>query len=53
MGGGKESPLCAWAAKTLESFRPRLVRMQILSVDTIVMETIEDPLRTAVVEARN
>jgi ubiquinone/menaquinone biosynthesis C-methylase UbiE len=53
VGGGEDSPLYAWAAETLESFLPQLVRMQVLTADSIAIETFEDRLRTAVVEAQS
>jgi 2-polyprenyl-3-methyl-5-hydroxy-6-metoxy-1,4-benzoquinol methylase len=53
VGGGEDSPLIAWIAGTLESFVPQLAKMLILTADTIAIETFEDHLRTAVVEARS
>ena len=53
VGGGEDSPLIAWIAGTLESFLPQLAKMRILTADTIAIETFEDRLRTAVVEARS
>ena len=51
--GGEDSPLYGWAADTLESVMPRLVKMRILTEDTIAIETFERRLRTAAVEARS
>ena len=51
--GGEDSPLYGWAADTLESVVPQLVKMRILTEDTIAIETFERRLRTAVVEARS
>jgi ubiquinone/menaquinone biosynthesis C-methylase UbiE len=53
VGGGEDSPLYAWTAETLKSFMPQLVKMRILTEDTIAIETFERRLRTAVVEARS
>ena len=53
VGGGEDSPLYALIASTLEGVIPQLVRMRILTEGTIVIETLEDRLRTAVVEARS
>jgi hypothetical protein len=51
--GGKDSPLFAWMAETFESFAPQLVRMQVLTADTIAVDTFQDRLRTAVAEAQS
>jgi 2-polyprenyl-3-methyl-5-hydroxy-6-metoxy-1,4-benzoquinol methylase len=51
--GGADSPLIPWIASTLESVLPQLARMLILTADTIDIETFEDRLRTAVVEAQS
>ena len=53
VGRGEDSPLVAWIADTLESFLPQLAKMRILTADTIAIETFEDRLRTAAVEARS
>jgi ubiquinone/menaquinone biosynthesis C-methylase UbiE len=53
VGGGEASPFYAWTAETLESFLPQLLRMGILTADTVAIETFEDRLRNAVVEARS
>lgn len=53
VGRGEDSPLVAWIAETLESFLPQLAKMRILTADTIAIETFEDRLRTAAVEARS
>ena len=53
VGRGEDSPLVAWIADTLESFLPQLAKMRILTADTIAIETFEDRLRTAVVEAQS
>ena len=53
VGGGEDSPFYAWAAETLKSFVPQLVRMRILTADSIAIETFEHRLRTAVVEGRS
>ena len=53
VGGGRDSPLYAWIAGTLESVMPQLVKMQILNADAVAIETFEDRLRAAVVEARS
>jgi SAM-dependent methyltransferase len=53
VGGGKDSPLYAWLAETLESFMPQVLRTGIVTADTIAIETFEDRLRTAVVEAQS
>jgi 2-polyprenyl-3-methyl-5-hydroxy-6-metoxy-1,4-benzoquinol methylase len=52
-GGGEDSPLYSWVASTLEGVIPQLVRMGILAEGSIVIETFEDRLRTAAVEARS
>ena len=51
--GGEDSPLYGWAADTLESVMPQLVKMRILTEDTIAIDTFERRLRTAAVEARS
>jgi hypothetical protein len=51
--GGKDSPLIAWAADTLESMLPQLAWMRVVTPETIAIETFEDRLRTAVVEAHS
>jgi hypothetical protein len=53
VGGGEDSPLIAWIASSLESFLPQLAKMRILTADSIAIETFEDRLRTAVVEAQS
>jgi ubiquinone/menaquinone biosynthesis C-methylase UbiE len=53
VGRGEDSPLVAWIADTLESFLPQLAKMRILTADSIAIETFEDRLRTAVVEAQS
>ena len=53
VGRGEDSPLVAWIADTLESFLPQLAKMRILTADTIAIETFEDHLRTALVEAKS
>jgi 2-polyprenyl-3-methyl-5-hydroxy-6-metoxy-1,4-benzoquinol methylase len=53
VGGGEDSPLIAWMASTLESVVPQLAKMRIVTADTIAIETFEDRLRTAVVEAQS
>jgi hypothetical protein len=51
--GGKDSPLYAGAAVTLESVLPLLARMQVLTGDAVGIGTLETHLRDAVVEARS
>jgi ubiquinone/menaquinone biosynthesis C-methylase UbiE len=53
VGGGKDSPLYAWMADILASVMPQLGQMGILTEDLIAIETFEDRLRTAVVEANS
>jgi ubiquinone/menaquinone biosynthesis C-methylase UbiE len=53
VGRGTDSPLYAWIAGTLESVMPQLVKMRILAEDAVAIETFEDRLRTAVIEARS
>ena len=53
VGGGDDSPLIPWVADTLESVLPQLAKMRIVTADTIAIETFEDRLRTAVVEAQS
>jgi SAM-dependent methyltransferase len=53
VGGGEASPLYAWTAETLESFLPQLLRMGVLTADTVAIGTFETRLRNAVVEARS
>lgn len=48
VGGGKDSPLYAWIANTVESVAPQLVRMRILNPDSIALERLEARLREAV-----
>jgi ubiquinone/menaquinone biosynthesis C-methylase UbiE len=52
-GGGEDSPLYTWMADTLESLLPQLEKMRNSIADTIAIETFEDRLRTAVVEAQS
>jgi SAM-dependent methyltransferase len=53
VGGGEDSPLYAWVAGTVESVIPQLFRMRVQSANTIAIETFEERLRTAVVEAQS
>jgi SAM-dependent methyltransferase len=53
VSGGKDSPFFAWVTDTLESVLPQLAKMPNLTADTIAIETFEDRLRTAVVEAQS
>jgi SAM-dependent methyltransferase len=53
VGGGKDSPLYAVTAETLKSFMPQLLRTGVVTADAIGIETFEDRLRTAVVEAQS
>jgi 2-polyprenyl-3-methyl-5-hydroxy-6-metoxy-1,4-benzoquinol methylase len=53
ISGGKDSPFFAWVAEGLESALPQLAKTRILSADRIAIETFEDRLRTAVVEAHS
>jgi SAM-dependent methyltransferase len=51
VGGGVDSPLYAWAAETLNSFRPQLTKMGIASSGFTGVETLASSLRAAVVDA--
>jgi ubiquinone/menaquinone biosynthesis C-methylase UbiE len=53
VGGGVDSPLYAWAAETLNSFRPQLTKMGIASSGFTGVETLASSLRAAVVDARS
>jgi ubiquinone/menaquinone biosynthesis C-methylase UbiE len=53
VGGGVNSPLYAWAADTLRSFLPQLMKIGIGIGDSVEIETLERRLREAVVEARS
>ena len=53
VGGGVDSPLYAWAAETLNSFRPQLTKMGIASSGFTGVETLARSLRAAVVDARS
>ena len=53
VGGGKDSPLYAWATGVLESLVPQLVRLRVVTEDTIDIETLEARIRDAVIEARS
>jgi ubiquinone/menaquinone biosynthesis C-methylase UbiE len=53
VGGGIDSPLYAWAAKTLQSFLPQLAKMGIVFGESVGIETLETRLRNAVIEARS
>jgi ubiquinone/menaquinone biosynthesis C-methylase UbiE len=53
VGGGKDSPLYSWITETLKSFAPELLRMQIVTPEAIALDTFEDRLRTAAVEANS
>jgi hypothetical protein len=53
VGGGINSPLYAWAAETLRSFLPQLIKMGIGIGESVEIETLERRLREAVVEARS
>jgi hypothetical protein len=50
IGGGKDSPLYAWSAETLDIFMPQLVRMGILVAGSISIEMLETRIRTAALE---
>jgi hypothetical protein len=50
--GGTDSPLYAWAAETLKSFRPQLAEMGIALGELLGIETLESSVRAAVVEAQ-
>ena len=53
VGGGKDLPLDALVAETLESVLPQLVRLRILTADSITIKTLETRIRDDVLEARN
>jgi SAM-dependent methyltransferase len=53
VGGGVDSPLYAWAAETLNSFRPQLTKIGIALSGFTGIETLESSLRAAVVDARS
>ncbi len=51
VGGGTSTPLYAWITATVAGVVPQLVRMQAATAEEIAIETLEERLRTAVVEA--
>jgi SAM-dependent methyltransferase len=52
VGGGDESPLYAWAAETLASLLPQLVRQQLVTAESLSVDSLEARLRKAVVAER-
>jgi SAM-dependent methyltransferase len=53
VGGGDDSPLYAWAAETLASLLPQLVRQEIVTAEAVGIDSLEARLREAVVAARS
>jgi DNA-binding protein YbaB len=53
VGGGEDSPFYAWAVESLRSMQPQLVKIGIISDHVLSIETLEERLRMAVVEARS
>ncbi len=51
--GGASSPFYSWLAETARSIQPQLVQMGILTNDGMAIDTLENSLRTAAVEARS
>jgi SAM-dependent methyltransferase len=53
VGGGADSLLYGWIAATLAGVLPQLVKMQVVAVDAVAIDSFESRLRSAVVEARS
>src|SRR5262249_38001315 len=53
VGGGDDCPLYAWAAETLASLLPQLVRQEIVTAEAVGIDSLEARLREAVVAARS
>ena len=53
VGGGMDSPLYAWMAETIRSLTPLLVKQGFTSEEEISIETLEERLRTEVVEMQS
>jgi hypothetical protein len=53
VGGGTDSPLYAWMAETIGSLTPLLVKQGVTSEEEISIATLEERLRTEVVEMRS
>jgi ubiquinone/menaquinone biosynthesis C-methylase UbiE len=53
VGGGIDSPLYAWMAETIGSLTPLLVRQGVASAGELSIETLEERLRSEVVEMQS
>jgi ubiquinone/menaquinone biosynthesis C-methylase UbiE len=53
VGGSADSPLYGSLAELLQTLRPQLERMRIMTAETIAMDGLEGRLRDAVIEARS
>jgi ubiquinone/menaquinone biosynthesis C-methylase UbiE len=53
VGGGVDSPLYAWMAETIRSLTPLLVKQGVTSEEEISIETLEERLRSEVVERQS
>jgi len=51
--GGDDCPAYAWAAETLASLLPQLVRQEIVTAEAVGIDSLEARLREAVVAARS
>ena len=53
VGGGMDSPLYAWMAETIGSLTPLLVKQGVTSYEEISIDTLEERLRSEVVEMQS
>ena len=53
VGGGVDSPLYAWMAETIGSLMPLLVKQGVTSEEEISIDTLEERLRSEVVEMQS
>jgi hypothetical protein len=53
VAGGMDSPLYAWMAETIRSLTPLLVKQGVTSEEEISIDTLEERLRTEVVERQS
>ena len=53
VGGGMDSPVYAWMAETIRSLTPLLVKQRVASEEEISVDTLEERLRSEVVEMQS
>jgi SAM-dependent methyltransferase len=53
VGGGADSPLYAWMAETIGTLTPLLVKQGVVSEEEISIDTLEERLRSEVVEMQS